>query len=942
MKKFLMYVVVLVTLLFVGYTTYYFVRNNEVISLTLAEDEAIYINVGKTYEMPISWTKPYSSTTVFEEENVNISDTSVISYSSTTKLFTGVKGGKAVVTVTPSNEHFGPFTFTINVGDGSVSYPFYIETKEQLDDIGSEEFPLLKSYKLVQDIDLKSFDNWTPIGDSVTPFSGNFDGNNKLISNMKITSGNNVGLFGEISSTSVVSNVLLSNAIIEGSFDNAGGIAGINNGTIRHCEVSDLRLTNNKDNSNNGGIAGTTQNTSTNNQFTSFGYIDMCTVSVSAETAGNFGGFTGYLAGSVIYNSVIKSLSYKTLDNSTYFGVFVGTMQDAINSDTYMFSVIKNSYAIVANLRLENTNTKAGAVAGKNIDTVKDGNTNKVVSVYYHCASALDIIAEKTTDINNLSATSKAESDLYLQETFEGWNFEDIWTTHEDSTLNTIVSRAPAQSLDEYIPGSKIATDSDFWDVIAKIGTSKSSEIVYEIDPQYTEIDLGGMEWTTIAPDINNPIKSSIRCAEGSTFTIKNFRISGANSSFFGYISGANASMQGLNFENVTVTSNADVVAVVATGLLDNASIKQCKVSNASITTGNTTSQVAVVVGINNGVVENCKVIGNEIDGSNVISDSKLLTMAGIAATNNGNVKDAEIRNYTFAITSQEADVFIQFGGIAGVMDGGKLTDCYNYNAKFNTKIYGTVYAGGVVANMQNKSEVNRCFSEAMLKVSDASSNSYVGGVCAVAKDSPIKYSYYKGNLEGYNVAGVCQTSHSTVEQCYFSGEATGIRVAGIVGFTHGTVKNCYAEGAVVGTTTKSKASSLVSIINVGAKVEYCFANVSFAKCKGEKHAETESEFRAAIENFIDSSQYPDCGELTNCIIINYGEAQIKSSLWGIIKSGWIDCTDEQARGQDNYAVFKDTAAFPQSIWLFDATVGEGYPTLKNVVQKPVEVDPEA
>ena len=122
------------------------------------------------------------------------------------------------------------------------------ETKEQLDDIGSEEFPLLKSYKLVQDIDLKSFDNWTPIGDSVTPFSGNFDGNNKLISNMKITSGNNVGLFGEISSTSVVSNVLLSNAIIEGSFDNAGGIAGINNGTIRHCEVSDLRLTNNKDN----------------------------------------------------------------------------------------------------------------------------------------------------------------------------------------------------------------------------------------------------------------------------------------------------------------------------------------------------------------------------------------------------------------------------------------------------------------------------------------------------------------------------------------------------------------------------------------------------------------------------------------------------------------------------------------------------------------------
>ena len=102
-------------------------------------------------------------------------------------------------------------------------------------------------------------------------------------------------------------------------------------------------------------------------------------------------------------------------------------------------------------------------------------------------------------------------------------------------------------------------------------------------------------------------------------------------------------------------------------------------------------------------------------------------------------------------------------------------------------------------------------------------------------------------------------------------------------------------------------------------------------------NAETESEFRAAIENFVDSSQYPDCGEFKNCIIINFGDAQIKSSLFGIIKTGWIDCTDEQARGAGNYEVFKDTAGFAQAIWLFDATVGEGYPALRNVVQKPAE-----
>ena len=60
MKKFLMYVVVLVGILFIGYTTYYFVRNNETISITLAENESVYINKDETYELPIKWTKPYS------------------------------------------------------------------------------------------------------------------------------------------------------------------------------------------------------------------------------------------------------------------------------------------------------------------------------------------------------------------------------------------------------------------------------------------------------------------------------------------------------------------------------------------------------------------------------------------------------------------------------------------------------------------------------------------------------------------------------------------------------------------------------------------------------------------------------------------------------------------------------------------------------------------
>lgn len=50
---------------------------------------------------------------------------------------------------------------------------------------------------LLADIDLGN-EEWTPIGTSANPFKGDFDGRGHTISNLKITSGTNVGLFGQI------------------------------------------------------------------------------------------------------------------------------------------------------------------------------------------------------------------------------------------------------------------------------------------------------------------------------------------------------------------------------------------------------------------------------------------------------------------------------------------------------------------------------------------------------------------------------------------------------------------------------------------------------------------------------------------------------------------------------------------------------------------------
>ena len=103
-----------------------------------------------------------------------------------------------------------------------------------------------KYVKLNADIDLSSVDNWTPIGDTtynssyapVDPsvvFSGTFDGNDKVISNLKIekTLGEgpdadaNVGLFGIIGEGAVIKNLTITNVDINTDGRNVGALAGV-------------------------------------------------------------------------------------------------------------------------------------------------------------------------------------------------------------------------------------------------------------------------------------------------------------------------------------------------------------------------------------------------------------------------------------------------------------------------------------------------------------------------------------------------------------------------------------------------------------------------------------------------------------------------------------------------------------------------------------------
>ena len=108
-------------------------------------------------------------------------------------------------------------------GSGTVGDPYQITTVTQLAHLDGKG--LTSYFKLMNDIDCSGV-SFYPIGTYYAPFAGNFDGNNKTISNLVVTTPNvvGVGLFG-VTSGATISNLIISTATILGGCD-AGILVG--------------------------------------------------------------------------------------------------------------------------------------------------------------------------------------------------------------------------------------------------------------------------------------------------------------------------------------------------------------------------------------------------------------------------------------------------------------------------------------------------------------------------------------------------------------------------------------------------------------------------------------------------------------------------------------------------------------------------------------------
>ena len=209
-------------------------------------------------------------------------------------------------------------------GSGTEKSPYLVSDAYQLSDV--RNYPNCY-FKQINDIDLSEWidDNsprlgWAPIGTSVSPFNGTYDGDSYSIKGLRIyrPTSDCVGLFGCVSSENAsLKNICLYGAYIEGE-TNVGFISGANSGNtiICGCVVNGGRISGQ---TNVGGIVGTTT-----------AEVHDCYVFADIINAlGDCGGIVGSTVHST-YNNYV----YANISSSGNAGGIVGkSFQNRVNWD---------------------------------------------------------------------------------------------------------------------------------------------------------------------------------------------------------------------------------------------------------------------------------------------------------------------------------------------------------------------------------------------------------------------------------------------------------------------------------------------------------------------------------------------------------------------------------------------------------------------------------
>lgn len=421
-------------------------------------------------------------------------------------------------------------TFIISFGVLSLAYaeessdvpegytPIY--TAEDLNNIRNN---LSGKYILMNDIDLSSYENWEPIGTYKTPFTGEFNGNSKIINNFKIKIDTEdkvayAALFGAVSEGCVRNAVIKDcNVNIKAMSDNVWGVCasglvalGNKDTIIENCIVSGIISAETNKKLCAGGIAARFSGTIRNckNLSSVNAYVPSeydCDYIYAGGVAGEF---SGLLEKSCNTGSINAEYNYpKEFCGFIDIGGIAGNSMGggSINDCYNIGSIIENTNQTLnlggisgysatvtnshnyGNLNFSEDEDSVGGITGTTEFWFEDpwSETNEKIknAELKNCFYSNNIMKstgyvdeEYITNVNALSI-----EEFMNTENFIGFDFDNIWTMSEESgypilkNQPEIPEKIPEESSTESTtePSTESTTES-----IAESTTEPSSETV--------------------------------------------------------------------------------------------------------------------------------------------------------------------------------------------------------------------------------------------------------------------------------------------------------------------------------------------------------------------------------------------------------------------------------------------------------------------------------
>lgn len=369
-------------------------------------------------------------------------------------------------------------------GNGTEEDPYLVATAEHLDNVRKH---LDAHFKQIADIDLSEFaegEGWVPIG-FLNPwgrsegFTGSYDGNGFRISNLTIEKPDfwAIGMFGYLEGNAILKNITLENVNVAGWMV-SGGLVGLNgssddeeqNPSIENCSVNGKVVVSDTSGVVGGLVGGLVGG--------NYGQINGCLFTGKVEGERTTGGLVGVNEN----GNITDSFAEADVSGERTVGGLVGVNEEGIVSGSYFSGKVKSGIRAGGLVGVNNGDISssfaqgevtaerlAGGLAGRNSGSIEDCyargnisgddragglialNMGNISNSYAAChikgeehvggivgqneGAVEDSYYDKdVAGLEDGPGKPKSTEEMMRRETFENWDFEEIWAIDEGET----------------------------------------------------------------------------------------------------------------------------------------------------------------------------------------------------------------------------------------------------------------------------------------------------------------------------------------------------------------------------------------------------------------------------------------------------------------------------------------------------------------------------